>query len=54
MAMACVIGALGAVFVTANTRIVYALRQRCIPHSSRYRYLSTFPTNIEGVAAKLL
>ncbi|CAL8469782.1 g9324 [Coccomyxa elongata] len=37
MAMACVIGALGAVFVTANTRIVYALRQRCIPHSSRYR-----------------
>ena len=37
VAMACAIGAMGAGFVTANTRVVYALRQHCIPNSSRYR-----------------
>lgn len=37
VAMACVIGALGILFVDINSRVVCVLRNRFIPSSSRFR-----------------
>ena len=41
--MSCCIGALGSLFIHLNTTIVYKIRNRLIPHHSRYRCPTHWP-----------
>ncbi len=49
VAMACAIGALGSLFVALNSHLVYVLRKRFIPPTSRFRCFSSsaaVPTSV--------